>query len=405
VRLWSIGEYIADGKNHAKRAIFFNRRRVSPVASSVGLIEGATFDEAYSRLELEAGLAANNRVNDLMVRVEDGGSVAIPPSGYPTNASGEGGAKSTKLDEWFREITAWWQSPLIEAPERMFTHGRRLRLYDGKQNADQLKAIAGIIQRDRIPTNGRAIATLIDPEIDTLAPEAGRPTTFPAFCLLQLHIRNDGKTEWLDATAYFRKQEMRYWWPVNIAEVGFIMSKVVGDMKGIKIGSITTVTAIAVWEPSRSRVAIPKIERLYLQDHEGRTTLSRMAALLSDSSFVADDMKERKEARQMWRVVLDDLVPPSDAGRDNIPVAVEGLSFLRRSVSAQLAVSTSEPVKIRLSKVVVALEHLEKSGVALRSISANTGPGDWKSEFAQHLDVMSNAKEELSQLVLGDAPD
>jgi 3',5'-cyclic AMP phosphodiesterase CpdA len=212
VKIWSLADYVEDAENRAKQAMFFDRRRLSPIDLSSGLIEGATFDEAYARLEREAALAGNGRVNDLVVRVVDGLTVTKPPCDYPADASGEQGKKNAKLDEWFRDITAWWQSPLIEAPDRLFTHGRRLRLYDGKGNADQIRAIAGIINRDRMPGNGRAVAILIDPETDTLSLEAGVPMSFPAFCLVQLHVSNDGKTDRLDATAYFRKQEMRYWW-------------------------------------------------------------------------------------------------------------------------------------------------------------------------------------------------
>ncbi|HEY8031899.1 MAG TPA: metallophosphoesterase [Methylocella sp.] len=400
VKVWSLGDYVEDSKNRAKQAIFFDRRRLSPIEPSAGLIEGETFDEAYARLEREAALAGHGRVNDLVVRIRDGRTVTRPPSGYPADASGERGEKDAKLDEWFKDITLWWQSPLIEAPDRLFTHGRRLQLYDGKRNADQIKAIARIIKRERMPGNGRAVATLINPETDTLLPDAGVPMSFPAFCLVQLHVSNDGRTDRLDATAYFRKQEIRYWWPVNVAEIKFIMSKVVEGMRDIEIGSITTVAAIAVWQPSRSRVAIPKVDRLYFQDHDGRTTLSRMAALLSGSPAAAAERSEHDRTRRMWRAVLDDIVPPGDSARDSIPLAVEGIAFLRRSVEAQLAVNTTKTIESKLRRAAAALKALEGSGIALRTLSTGTDQDDWKAKLEWHVKLMSDAKGELSQLIV-----
>jgi hypothetical protein len=401
VKVWSLGDYVEAAQDRAKKAIFFDRRRLSPMEASAGLIKGATFDEAYARLEREAVLAVHDRVNDLVVHVTDGRTAIRPPSDYPADASGEGGTGHAKLEEWFSDITKWWQSPLIEAPDRLFTHGRRLQLYDGKRSADQINAIAKAIEREPRPTNGRAIATLIDPETDTLSPEAGAPTSFPAFCLIQLHLSNHGKTDHLDATAYFRKQEMRYWWPVNVAEIRLIMSKVVDGMKGIEIGSITTLAAVAHWQPSRSRVAIPKVDRLYFQDHPGRTMLSKMAALISGSPTAGPKRPERDMARQTWNAILDDIVPAIDSARDSIPVAVEGIAFLRRSVDAQLAVSTTQTVTNRLREAVNALETLENSGIELRTLSRGvTDRDDWKAQLERHVRLMSDAKDKLRQIIV-----
>lgn len=399
VKVWTLADYVDDSTNKAKQAIFFDRRRLRPIGIRAGLIEGDTFDEAYSRLEREAALIEGEQVNDLIVHIKDGHTVTKPPLDYPPDASGERSAQDDQLDEWFKDITAWWQSPLIEAPDRLFTHGRRLQLYDGKRNADQIEAVTRIIARERTPTNGRAVAILVDPETDTLAPEGGLPMSFPAFCLVQFHLSNDDGKDRLNATAYFRKQEMRYWWAVNVAEIKSIMSTVVENMKAIKIGSITTVAAIAFWQPSRSRVAIPKVDRLYFKDYEGRTILSTMAALLSASPAAATADSEREKARQMWHAILDDIVPPAESARDSIPVAVEGVAFLRRSVEAQLAVSTAVAVNNRLRKAITALIAIEKSGTELRTLATGTELGGWKDKLQEHVMKISDAKEELNQLI------
>ncbi len=256
-----------------------------------------------------------------------------------------------------------------------------------------------------MPGNGRAVAILIDPETDTLSLEAGVPMSFPAFCLVQLHVSNDGKTDRLDATAYFRKQEMRYWWPVNVAEVGLIMSKVAEDMKDIKIGSITTVAAIAVWQPSRSRVAIPKVERLYLQDHDGRTMLSRMAALLTGCVLIALRMDGSEAGTRRGRcgapcsMTWSPLsIPPATAFRSRS----RGIAFLRRSVEAQLAVSTQHPdgqeqAEGRDNSAQSAREIWHRASVLS---STGTDPDDWKGKLEGYVKQMSGAKGELSRLII-----
>jgi hypothetical protein len=125
-----------------------------------------------------------------------------------------------------------------------------------------------------------------------------------------------------------------------------------------------------------------------------------MAALLSDASIAEDGRSERNKARQMWRAVLDDIVPPVDSARDSIPLAVEGIAFLRRSVEAQLAVSTIQTVKNKLKDAVTALKVLEDSGIALRALSTGTDPDDWKGKLEGHVKQMSGAKGELSRLII-----
>jgi hypothetical protein len=78
------------------------------------------------------------------------------------------------------------------------------------------------------------------------------------------------------------------------------------------------VAGVAVWEHNRSRVAVPHIDRLYLEGHEGRERLLRAAAALARGGGSSTEGE--------WKSLLADLVPPKTAATENIPFAIEGLS-------------------------------------------------------------------------------
>jgi 3',5'-cyclic AMP phosphodiesterase CpdA len=398
VRVRTLGEYLEDSDQGGARALFFEGAKITPSEVGGGFVEGASFDETYARLHREHDLVHSGRVNNLVVRIVEAENIGEPPAGYPKDAVGGSDDDKVELAPWFRAVAEWWQSPLIEAPEGLFTHGRRLKLHEGK-NADQLKAIREIIKRDLKPTNGRAVATLVVPETDILPFDAAAPTRFPAFCLVQVYVTNDGSGDRLNATAYFRKQEMSYWWPVNVAEIRLIMAKVIEGMKDIRVGSITTVAALAVWQRSRSRVSIPMADRLYLGNHDGRTDLSRMIALVAGAPASAAGHLERERIRALWESVLDDIVPPRDSARDSIPVAVEGVRFLLRTAEAQSSVAVDALSRKRLATVISALQSLAASGEHLARLGAETEIDDFPQKLSKEVDSMSKARDDLIAVI------
>ena len=360
VQVRSAGEYIADGGG--TKGYFLAGRRIAPVSPVGDHIEANTFDAAYERLVAEGMIAGDDPVKNLSVTVLNVGDVADPPAAYPHDAVGSDDGLAP-LRDWYRDVTRWWQSELIEAPRGVFTHGRRLKLHPGKSKGSQIAAVRKLLE-DRRPTNGRLIATLIDASTDILGDSRSAPASFPAFCLVQFHLSSKGSRSRLHATAYFRKQEMRYWWPVNVSEIKLVMGEMMKGQKDMELGSITTMAAVAVWQTTRSRVSIPMVDRLYLRDEAGRKLLLRMVAGLAQPKECLREA-ERVELRSAWANVLQDIVPPEKSISDSIPVAVEGIRFLQNAADAHASVAPEGDVATRLRALTKELGTLAERGRSL----------------------------------------
>jgi hypothetical protein len=393
VHVRSAADYQSEHDRGA-RAYFLGGRRFEPLGISGGHLEAGGFSEGYARLLAEETAGKDSLVKNLSITLHDVSGAKEPPIGFPEDAAGEGG--TVPLDIWFNEVADWWQSELIEAPRGLFTHGRRLKLHHGKPNADQIATMAMTL-KDRRPTNGRAIATLIDPGSDLLGADPAAPASFPAFCLLQLHIRQEQGTAYLDATAYFRKQEMRYWWPVNIAEIVRVMETVGKDLKGVKIGSITTFAAVAVWQTSRSRVSMPAVDRLYFQSSAGRQDLLRLAAVIAQP--IVGVTGEEKRLQQLWQIVLEDLVPPEEAVMDSIPVAIEGIGFLKEALRAQASVASNSDTRNRMTAFADELAILEENGRALWQLGREAKPKGYEQKLKEDVAKMTRSRDRLLGMV------
>jgi hypothetical protein len=133
----------------------------------------------------------------------------------------------------------------------------------------------------------------------------------------------------LHVIAYFRKQEMRYWWSINVAELASLQKEVLDGLNGesgsIVTGSITTVTALPTAGRSVPRVSLPQIDRIADDD---RATLLRHSILLA-----ADTMANRAETLPWWNSLFDDWYPGVDAASDGDPAPIYGLSVLSQTVS------------------------------------------------------------------------
>ena len=71
----------------------------------------------------------------------------------------------------------------------------------------------------------------------------------------------------LDCVAYFRRQELRHWWPVNVAELHdlqrVICEQISTSDRRVSAGTVTTYAAVAVVGSGLPRVFVPLIDRLY----------------------------------------------------------------------------------------------------------------------------------------------
>jgi 3',5'-cyclic AMP phosphodiesterase CpdA/thymidylate synthase len=278
------------------------------------VISATTPHVAYARLRAHFEGREDRQVRNLVCRVDDpGGALFLPPD-HPAQEFDD-------PQRWFVELVAWWQQERSELVERRlieFNHGERIRRRWGNQVE---RAIHQLNSREN---SSRSLIVLIDPK------ETGRRAndprrlaeggTYPAFALAEFSIRRIARNRRaLDCFAYFRKQEMQYWWPVNFAEVALLQNAVLGGLKGSPArGRIVTFSAIALWKDVLPRVAVPEVTRLIEQPE-------RLWSLASALAFPAT---ATDEVRADWRALLDDLV----ADRDDPLLSRPGVETLREEL-------------------------------------------------------------------------
>ena len=242
------------------------------------VVETKTADAAYQQLR---DLRADGGNRAVVSVVEDPASTARLPTNYP------------KLESVPRleQMVDWWQHPRPEAIHSFsgseFNHGERL--YPGRDDG-----IARAV--DALPSS-KAIALLVWPE------EAGdRDQEFPAFTLVQLQKRTQGRAVFLDVVGIFRKQDLDYWWPVNMAELAHIQKHALkaahagaGDgMQAAQPGRLIAMTSIGAHENTIPQMAGTVLDRAvdlrpewlyylaYLAAHPGPKTKDEWGEALED---------------------------------------------------------------------------------------------------------------------------
>lgn len=273
-------------------------------------VSGATVSEAYARIQ--SLFARRTRpINDLICEVADGSDAGRPPDGYPWPE-----ASFRSSEAWMADLIEWWQLPHPSLlGEGIYNHGERLHGRWG----DQVERAAAVLvnePHDRGSTT-RAIMLLIDPEH-----EASRSrVSFPSFVLVQLHLISVGTAKRLDCTGYFRKQEMRYWWPINVAELQLVQAAVLAEISGsldrsVVAGRLRTITGQALVEDRLPAVALPAIDR----------ALDQRPDEVWQMAFGLVEADEANSAlRRIWASYLDELMPSEDP-HDTPPVSRHGLA-------------------------------------------------------------------------------
>jgi hypothetical protein len=300
-----------------------NRLRVTDVrlsqqpvtfsATPATLLQGETTSDVYAQvLERFEDIERGDRIERLFCYIADGRSGLKLPQGYPELPG------QPDLDSWLHETVRWWQKPRSNLRSLRYTHGERIHRY--AQAIDQLNECIGVLRDD--PTTGRAIISLFDPRFD---PVRDKRIKFPSFCNLQFTV---GRLRTLDCVAYFRVQEMKYWWPVNMAEIAGLQQSVIDRLWAERInlrpGSILTVGAIALWEDSPPRVLVPLVDRMSEDD---RHRLRSMACALYQP-----DMPNRQESLSDWKRIFTDWLPAEQLDRSGAPVPVDGLMALKNEM-------------------------------------------------------------------------
>ncbi|WP_312414316.1 metallophosphoesterase [Shinella sp.] len=230
--------------------------------------------------------------------------------------------------KWLGELVRWWQEPHSKLAVRLpQAHGARMRRFGGK--LDQVERIKRLL---KTKTTTRAIAVLLDPFVDFESGDSKEE--FASFCLVQFTRREPADTgprlegnaakPRLDCIAYYRAQEFRQWWPINMAELRLVQRQISSGI-GALPGRITTVAADARYITTAPMQAIvPIVDRW--SDHSPETLHVLANALVSDLPFTA----RQQEVVEEWLLSLENQLLATQAwNEDGMPVALEGLETLR----------------------------------------------------------------------------
>jgi 3',5'-cyclic AMP phosphodiesterase CpdA len=302
------------------------------------VVRGSTAHVAYSRLQgLRQVHDPEQPTRNLVCQIDDPSDAAQLPPDYPS-------VGSARSQAWFEDMVTWWQlerSQLVERNLLGFNHGERIY----KRWGNQVKRAAHLL--DLRPDSSRALVQLVAPRETGRYPSDERPMedgSFPAFVLAELSITKRDGYRHLDCFGYFRKQELRYWWPVNVAELARLQQAVWAELpeeKRPKIGRIVTFSAIALWADALPRVAVPEIDRLV---DEPDRLWSLAAAIAHPSSADADTAAE-------WERILADL---AGDGRKRPPQPKLGIARLLLELDRVATVATSthlDPVRAALKNL------------------------------------------------------
>jgi predicted MPP superfamily phosphohydrolase len=256
------------------------------------LITAESFDAAYACLQSRFdGLPGGAALRYLVCEISRPADLERPPAGYSEPHPG-----------WFADLVEWWQFPEPRFDNEVtFNHGDRIyrRWGDQVDRAGDLLTVA--IPHD--VTTTRASILLLDPERESSPLSQDE---FPSFVSIQLQLVERGGSFELDCTGYFRKQEMRYWWPINVAELGLVQARVLKRIRfgerTVRSGTIRTIAAHAIARGSIPAVAHPAIDRAV--DRQP-AELWRLAYGLLQPGQVTD----RSAMRAHWDHYLADLRP------------------------------------------------------------------------------------------------
>lgn len=321
------------GSSVNRRLWVQNSRRSDPVHIVPGapvVIEGDDIDEVYARACSAASTDAKR--GTLIVHLDlpaDNGAVPLP-SGYP-HAEEDANAR----DAWLRDLVDWWQRDRSQLEHRIpYVHGARLRRYGGK--IDQIKRVIDLL---RTKESTRALAILVDPFRDfhtDLTQEE-----FASFCLVEFRRRSNGVGTVVDAIAFYRAQEFKRWWPINVAELHLLQTDIASEL-GFRPGRITTIAADArTISRSPTQVAMPIIDRWLDQAPQ------RLHLLADALVHPASQGDAQRAAVVGWKRTLAELRSATDAfNAEGVPVAIEGLRTLAAYLRATAAPGEEDVLSI-----------------------------------------------------------
>lgn len=279
------------------------------------VLSGRNTAEVYGRV-LGAFATRGQVRRNLMCIVEHPENADRIPPEYPENLPASG---AEARQRWFSETVTWWQRPESKLLDRLhFTHGERLKRYPGMDGGplDQIAEAVAALEANEKTT--RAVMTLTDPARDKIATARG----FPAFVLLHVVLRGESGRVFLDLLGVFRKQEMRYWWPINVAEMARIQEELLKRLNQPDLvpGRLVTLSA---WSDAGSDVPavnVALIDRLADEDAD--------SSKIWEMAYAIAQRTDDPGVRARWTAVIDDLRPAPGAAR--VTASIVGLAELRK---------------------------------------------------------------------------
>jgi hypothetical protein len=206
-----------------------------------------------------------------------------------------------------------------------------------------------------------------------------RTIPFPSFSLLHMWIDDN----LLHCSAFFRKQEMAYWWPVNMAEIARLQADVLQRLHQADelatAGAIRTYASKAVFSDRLPKVDVPLVDRVFWRD---AMELRVLAVAVADAGMPGRDQDIATLLSYMDDWAPEDKGPPVDGAS----VPVRGLEALAEML---------EPLAVRYSRSPAreASELLREIGEANKSYllerNTTTDPSRtyarWRSRLAPKL--------------------
>lgn len=310
---------------------------VSETPGSI-VINGTRVELVYHQL-IARLVNRSGEADHVICRIEDSPELADIAKLYPGFSPGVDQSEpevSKQRLEQFQDLVKWWQfpnAPLSPWEQPGFTHGNRIQRFNGHLN--QLEEAIKTLAQDHGTTRG--IVVLLSPEADKISQQE---VPFPSFCLVQFKIsgnRISGAPPTLDCTAYFRKQEMRYWWLVNLAELASLQRTVCeslrtrkgqDELRGIQPGPITTIAARAKAERTPPKVQVPRIDRYY--------SLSRERLFGMVNALLWEHIPGREQYAHDWMELFVELKPPETSDPDGLAIPHEGIKYIREEIEQHL---------------------------------------------------------------------
>lgn len=351
---------------------------VRPLESGLINIVGSDINETYKNIlnkfeHIKDENSTYKVVCEILNPFNNRNNIYTLPNDYRNDLS------NSDPEKWLKEAVEWWSKPTLKLKKGIrFTHGQRLYHYVGKdgEHINQIKRACEIINKHykEAASTGRIIINLFDPRIDDLTDEK---INAPQFNLLQILIKNgnDPKSVVFESIAYFKKQEMRYWWVVNVTEIKKIITEIISSLKETNPdfdfygGTITTISAIAYTSKAKAyaHIGVPLIDRIYdeykskfnsFKSNNPKNEISLW--LLLYSLCIKPPYKEKKKLRLLWLRIITDLVPSEVADKNTVPVANEGLEYVIKQIEMYLDAKSTRLVKSFYDNLVLIQEHNRK---------------------------------------------